>query len=685
MAPPEGYLLVVDDFELNRDMLTRRLTTRGFSVDGAENGRTALKMVEEGDYDIMLLDIMMPDLDGFEVLEAVREKFSSTDLAVIMVTAKDQSDDIVRALELGADDYVTKPIDFPVALARIRNQLKRRQTEFALRESEERYALAAKGANDGLWDWDLRSNRVYYSDRWKNMLGYEPDELENTIDVWFSRVHPDDKIRIEQEVEKHFSGKTSTFSVEYRMRMKDGSFRWLLSRGRAVEDGSQQPCRMVGWQTDSTDRVEHDSLTSLPGRGLFLDRISWALARCRRGRFDKFAVFYLGIDRFKVINESGGYVKGNQVLIQLARRVEGLLRPEDTLARLGGDEFTLLVEGIEGVGSATQIADRILDSVRMPFVIDNQDIHITVSIGVSMGDQDEREPEEILSMAQQALTSAKNSGKDCYEFFEEGMGEDMRTVLQKENYLRKAQENNELYLLYQPQIDTATGKIIGAEALLRWKSEQLGQVYPDKFIPLAEETGLIVPIGEWVLETACAQNKRWQDEGLPPIRVGVNISSRQFRHGNLPAVVERILRESSLDPAWLDLELTESMLIESLQQTVQELKRFHELGIHISLDDFGTGYSSLSYLKTLPIDTLKIDQSFVRDITTDPDDAAICNAIISMAHSLGVEVIAEGVETREHQQYLKELNCDQMQGYYFARPIPAEEFAELLRQNKVYD
>jgi len=681
----EGTLLVVDDFELNRDMLSRRLTSRGFEVLGAENGNMALSLIFENELDVVLLDIMMPDMDGFEVLSQIREKLSSTDLAVIMVTAKDQSDDIVRALNMGADDYVTKPIDFPVAVARIRNQLQRRRTEKALKESEERYALAAKGANDGLWDWDLRSNRVYYSDRWKTMLGYDPDEIEDHIDAWFSRVHPEDKVRIQQELDRHLESRTATFSVEYRMMMKDGTYRWLLSRGRAVEDDRHQPYRMVGWQTDSTDRVEHDSLTSLPGRGLFLDRTSWAISRCRRARQeDKFAVFYLGIDRFKVINDIGGYEQGNQILIQTARRIEHLLRPEDTLARMGGDEFTILIEGIEGVGSATQIADRILESMHEPFEGKHDTLHLTVSVGVAIGDGLITEPEEILHKAQHAMASAKADGKDRYAFFEEDMAAGLLSTLHKENHLRKALDNDELHLVYQPQIETDSGRIIGVEALLRWVNPELGFVSPGEFIPLAEETGLIVPIGEWVLRTACLQNKAWQDAGLPPIRVGINISSRQFRQGNLASRVESVLAETGLDPTWLDLEITESILIENQEQAILELERFHELGIHISLDDFGTGYSSLSYLKHLPIDTLKIDQSFVREITTSAADAAICSAIISMAHSLRKSVIAEGVETGEHLAYLKGLSCDQMQGYYFSRPEKPELVAEMLAENRVY-
>jgi len=684
LSVSEGTLLVVDDFELNRDMLTRRLTSRGFRVYGAESGRTALTMIEGMELDLVLLDIMMPDLDGFEVLAQLREKFSSTELAVIMVTAKDQSDDIVRALELGADDYVTKPIDFPVALARIRTQLNRRRTEIALRESEERYALAAKGANDGLWDWDLRTNEVYYSERWKVLAGYEPSDEKNNIEDWFVRVHPDDLIRVKQEIDKHLEGSSPTFLCEYRIKSKDGSWRWLVSRGKAVIKQRQAPTRMVGWQSDSNERVAHDSLTALPNRALFLDRLSWALTSRDRTSAGKFLVFYMGIDRFKIINESVGYEQGNKVLVQLAQRIEALLGPKDTLARLGGDEFAMLVDDIEGVGSGTQIAERVKSVVATPFLAGGQDIHITVSMGILIGDGSEQDPDNIMLMSQNALSLAKAKGKDRYEFYREGMAASVVSTLQKENQLRKALEKNELFLAYQPQIDTKTGRIVGVEALIRWQNPTLGFVSPAQFIPLAEETGLIVSIGAWVLAAACKQNKAWQDAGLPAIRVAVNISSRQFRQGNLLALIDQNLKETGLEAHWLDVELTESMLLESVTQTVNDLKCLHDLGVHISLDDFGTGYSSLSYLKQLPIDTLKIDQSFVRDITTDPDDAAICSAIISMAHSMRMGVIAEGVETQEDLNYLKQLSCDEMQGYFFSRPTDPETIAKLLAENRTY-
>ncbi len=679
-VPFEGTLLVVDDFELNRDMLTRRLQSRGFEVIAADGGKTALEKVQQIPFDLILLDIMMPEMDGFEVLKQLRTDFNSTELAIIMVTAKDQSEDIVMALEAGADDYITKPIDFQVALARIRTQLSRRKTEIALLESEERYALAAQGANDGLWDWNLRTHQVYFSNRWKAMLGYEVGEIGSDIDEWFSRVHPDDLDRLKQNLDGHLKGASPSFSCEYRMILKDRSYRWMLCRGSAVRDQKHPTCRMVGWQTDTTDRVQHDNLTSLPNRALFLDRMFGAVARCHRSDQYNFAVLYIGIDRFKVINESLGHEMGDRLLVLIVRRLESFLRPGDTMARLGGDEFSILAEEIKGAGSATQIANRIKESMAQPFILDGHEAHITLSVGIALGDRDSPTNEELLRRAHSAMDQAKNHGKNCYEFFKGERDTNLIFTLQTENQLRKALERKELFLVYQPQIHIQSCKIMGVEALLRWKNEVQGMIPPTKFIPLAEETGLILPIGEWVLKTACSQNRAWQDAGLPPIRMAVNISSLQFRQENLPNMVAAILTDSGLDPAYLDLEITESFLIDNVDRTVNDLHQLHDLGLRISIDDFGTGYSSLSYLRQFHIDTLKIDRSFVKDITTNADDAAISRAIIGLAHSLRMPVIAEGVETQEQLDFLKKSGCDEIQGYLFSPPTDPETIAEMLRE-----
>ncbi len=681
----QGTIMIVDDFELNRDMFGRRLEVRGYTVYKAESAKRALELIEQvSDLDLILLDIMMPEMDGFEMLELVRAKFSPSELVVFMVTAKDDTQDIVRALALGANDYITKPIDFPVVVARINNHLAGKRAEQALRESEERYALAARGANDGLWDWDLRENQIFFSDRWKTMLGYAPEEIGSSPDEWFERVHPDDQPRLKTELQRQRDGGSETLYLEHRMMTREGTWRWMVTRGLVVFDRDQQATRMVGWQMDTAQRVDHDRLTALPNRGLFLDRLNWAISKGQREEVDGFALLYIGLDRFKLINETLGHERGDQILQRVAERLQHLIRPQDTLARMGGDEFGLLVEHLEGLGSVTHIAERLKEGMNQIYDLNGEEAHVTVSIGIVLGDRD-TESAELLRRAHRTMEVAKNQGKNTYVFYEEGMDAQQIYQLKLESRLRRAIEKNELFLLYQPQIDTKSGRMIGVEALLRWRNGDRGIVPPGEFIPVAEDSGLIEPIGEWVIHEACRQNRAWQDAGLTPIRVAVNLSSQQFRNGErLFGVVEAALEATGLAPRHLDLELTESLLMVNVDEGRALLTRFHQLGTHLSLDDFGTGYSSLSYLKKFPIDSLKIDQSFVRDIDSDADDAAICTAVISMAHSLRMSVIAEGVETPEHLQFLKTLACDYMQGYYFSKPVPPERIAELLAADRCF-
>ncbi len=681
----QGNLMIVDDFELNRDMFGRRLEVRGFSVHKAESARRAIEIMDSGcALDLILLDIMMPDMDGFQLLEFIRSRYSPSELIVFMVTAKDDSQDIVRALALGANDYITKPIDFAVVVARINNHLARKRAEQALRDSEERYALAARGANDGLWDWDLRENQIFFSDRWKTMLGYAPEEIGSSPDEWFERVHPDDKPRLKGELRRQCKGDSENLYLEHRMLTREGNWRWMVTRGLVVFDREHQATRMVGWQMDTSQRVDHDRLTALPNRGLFLDRLRWAITKAQREEVEAFALLYIGLDRFKLVNESLGHERGDQILQLVAARIQKLIRPQDTLARMGGDEFALLVEHIEGLGSVTHMAECLKEGMTQTFDLHGEEVHITVSIGIVLGEPD-AENTELLRRAHRTMEVAKDQGKNTYVFYEESMDAKQLYHLKLESRLRRAIEKNELFLVYQPQIETRSGRMVGVEALLRWRNGDRGIVPPSEFIPVAENSGLIEPIGDWVIHEACRQNKAWQDAGLDPIRVAVNLSSKQFRNGErLYGVVEAALAQTGLAAGHLELELTESLLMINVTEGRELLTRFHQLGTHLSLDDFGTGYSSLSYLKKFPIDSLKIDQSFVRDIDSDADDAAICTAVIGMAHSLRMSVIAEGVETHRHLQFLKTLDCDYMQGYHFSKPVAPEQIAELLAARKCF-
>ncbi len=415
----------------------------------------------------------------------------------------------------------------------------------------------------------------------------------------------------------------------------------------------------------------HDTLTGLPNRNLFYDRLIQALKQAKRNH-SMFAVLFLDLDRFKVINDSLGHTFGDLLLHSVGERLQKCIREIDTIARQGGDEFTALLIDIDHEG-VTLVANRILDSLSQPFILQDQEITITPSIGISLYPSDGEDVETLIKHADTAMYRAKEQGRNNFQLYIQGMSTQLSNRLEMENSLRKALTRNEFILYYQPQFQIDTGEMVGMEALIRWNHPTQGFIPPSEFIPLAEETGLIIPIGEWVLQTACQQNKSWQQAGFPPVRVSVNISAQQFKQPQLVEIVERILGETKLNPQYLELEITENISMSDVHLTTTTLDRLKKLGIKISIDDFGTGYSSLGYLKRFPIDTIKIDQSFVRDIHADADDAAIVRAIMAMAHSLELNVIAEGVETMEQLNFLEQQNCDEAQGYLFMKPLSVND------------
>lgn len=423
----------------------------------------------------------------------------------------------------------------------------------------------------------------------------------------------------------------------------------------------------------------YDPLTELPNRALLEERLMQAIGAAQHGGA-LVALLHLDLDRFKSVNDTLGYASGNRLLQAVAVRLTEQVRASDTIARFGGDEFAVLLTDVGNQKNVEQVAKKILDALAESFDLGGQEIFITPSIGIALYPADAENGDGLIRDADAAMSHAKGQGGNACLFYSSAMtGEESRRLV-LETSLRRALEREEFVLHYQPQISLHSGRITGVEALLRWQHPEQGLVSPGEFIPLLEEIGLIVPVGEWVLRTACAQNQAWLNAGLPPVRVAVNLSARQFRQGGLADMVCQTLHESGMAPELLELEVTESILIQDLQATISTLHRLHAIGIQISIDDFGTGYSSLSYLKHLPISKIKIDRSFVRDICTDPDDAAIANAVISLGHSLKLRVIAEGVETLEQQEYLQAQACDEIQGYYFSRPLPAADFAELLRK-----
>lgn len=565
-----------------------------------------------------------------------------------------------------------------------------KQMEEALQKSEERYALAMQGTNDGLWDWNLKTNEVYFSERWKLMLDYQESEIGNTLDEWFSRIHPGDAERIKMEVLNHLAELSLQFESEYRILCKGKTYRWMLSRGVIVRDASGKAYRIVGSQTDITERkvteeqllhdALHDALTGLPNRVLFMDRLSNAISLEKRRRNYSFAVLFFDFDRFKLVNDSLGHSVGDQLLIAIARRLEKYLRVGDTVARLGGDEFTILLEDIKDNSVATNIADRLQEELTRPFNLSGHEVFTSASIGIALSTIGYDHPEDLLRDADIAMYRAKASGKARYEVFDTTMHTRAVALLQLETDLRRGLERREFQLYYQPIVSLQTGEIRGFEALSRWRHPQRGLVSPTEFIPVAEETGLIIPLGWWVFREACDQMRLWQlqfPEYLSLV-MSINLSAKQFAQPDFLEQITQILQDTDLAPSSLKLEITESVIMENAESATAMLLQLQALGIRFSIDDFGTGYSSLAYLYRFPIHTLKIDRSFINKLDSDSEQLEIVRTIVTLACNLGMDVVAEGVETVKHLAQLKALNCEYGQGYFFSKPVDSHTATALL-------
>ena len=539
---------------------------------------------------------------------------------------------------------------------------------------EERFELLRRCTLEGFWDWDLSSDQVHYFPRFRELLGYGVEEPLNRSQLVF---HPDDSERVRRTLRRLFDGRGSV-EEEFRLRCKDGGYRWFRGRGLAILDAGGKAVRIAGSITDITSYKEnelrllyladHDVLTGLPNRRLFLHRLSHGVERAR-AIGSSLAVLFIDLDRFKQINDVFGHDSGNQVLSEAAGRIGRSVREGDIVSRLGGDEFTALLEGIEAPSRVSAVADRIRAELNRAFPLAQQEVYVSASIGIALFPRDGQSAEELLKRADVAMYQAKKSGRDNHQFYSRESESRICAGLDMEARLRRALENAELELHYQPQVGFDNGQINSVEALVRWNNPELGWVVPAQFIPLAEETGLIHAIGAWVLETACTQAKAWHDAGLPPVRMCINVSARQLTQ-KLVETVSRVLAQTGLPPSSLELEITESVMVNRDPGTEGALQALRGLGIGFAIDDFGTGYATFDYLKRFPVRTLKLDGSFVRGVCDNADDVAIVVASVSLARSLGLRVVAEGVETAEQHARLRMLGCDDCQGFYACRPLP---------------
>ena len=558
---------------------------------------------------------------------------------------------------------------------------------------KERLELALAGSNDGVWDRNFIENTLYISPRWKEMIGYKDSELPNEPNVWNTRVHADDLRQAQRDIENHINGKTNSYVNTHRLKHKDGHWVWILDRGQRILDKNGKVVRMLGTHTDITKQKEleislekqknklhyqanYDSLTGLPNRALFHDRLNHNIEKSIRDQ-SKFALLFLDLDMFKQINDSFGHEFGDMVLKEVGNRIKKILRKGDTLARLGGDEFTIITEHLSKAENIRVLAEKILDLFKEPIIINQHNLYISTSIGISLFPDDSKSAKNLLKYADSAMYKAKDEGRNNYKFYSKELTELVFQRIVLENSLRIAIQNEELVIYYQPQIDAKTEKLTGMEALVRWQHPTLGLISPAKFIPIAEETRLIVDIDRWMMKKAMHQFGQWYKNGLNPGTLALNLSMKQLKSDDFLQVVTEDMNTCNFKAEWLEFEVTESKVMEKPKEMILKLNKLNSMGIKIAIDDFGTGYSSLSYLKKLPINTLKIDQSFISGVPQDNEDVAIVKAIIAIAKSLNLDLVGEGVETLEQKEFLLTNGCQNIQGYFYSKPIPSYEVKNL--------
>jgi diguanylate cyclase (GGDEF)-like protein/PAS domain S-box-containing protein len=647
-----------------------------YSLKSADTLLSGERLLKQESFDLVLLDLGLPDSSGIDTLRNIQNK--EPELPFIVLTGLADEELAVQAIAAGAQDYLVKGrFESDLLLRSIRYAIERKRVETNLRESEERYRIIAESALDAIITIDEESRIVMANPATERMFGYTGAELcgmplTTLMPERLRRAHLDSmKVHVKTG-KRHLPWG----AVELPGVRKDGSEIPLeISYGEFVKEGRYF---FIGIVRDIADRKKaeetiiyqtyHDFLTGLPNRAQLMLRFNLELAQAERSG-KKMAVFHIDLDRFKVINDSLGHAVGNRVIVIIADRLKELIRKNDTLARIGGDEFIILLTELSRAEDAAFFANKIVNAIRKVMKINSHDLYLTASIGISIYPEDESDPELLLRYADIAISHVKETGRNSFQFFNPSISKRTVERLLLESSLRQSIERDELVLHYQPQANIRTGEIICVEALVRWMHPDLGLLVPLRFLPVAEEIGFITAIDEWVLKTACAQNKKWQDAGFTPVCVTINLSAQQFQQPSLVEKVSAIARTAGLDTQYLDIEVTEGTAMRDIDLAIPNLRGLHDLGVKLSIDDFGTGYSSLNYLKRFPVQTLKIDQSFIRGLADDPDDQEIVRVVVDMAHHMKMKVVAEGVETEEQLSFLREYGCDEMQGFLFSEPL----------------
>ena len=692
--------LVVGGDATVRSMVAGVLGEIGFSTSHAVEGAEALELATRRRPELIVVDVEPDAPQCLAVFRTLRAMPGLRRVPIVALVDHEDAGSIAEVFEAGITDLVPKPLRHHVLSYRIRHVLRSEAMMEDLRRSEETLETAQRIARLGTWEWDLVTSRVAWSEEACRLIGLGGGGEDTQFHDFLACVHADDAARVTRALEAALRNE-SPFDLDHRIvRPSDGVTRFVHSQAEIRWDALGQPVTISGTVQDISERKKaerqirllayFDSLTGLPNRVQFKEQLKKALSMARRSR-RLVAVMFMDLDNFKKINDTAGHSAGDALLRSVAERLKEAIRATDllshddlvatshgTVARLGGDEFTVLVPDLQRAEDTAKVAARVLESFHQSFQIEGNEVFVSTSIGISIFPQDGADVEDLLKNADAALYHAKDTGRNNFQFYSSALNDSAFRRLSLEASLRKAIERNEFVVHYQPQVLARDGRLLGVEALIRWNHPDLGLVYPGQFIPLAEETGLILAIDEWVLREACAQNGAWQRAGLPRIHVAVNLSGHQFRRRDLLERVVASTEAARLEARFVELEITESVLMQHAADTLEILGELKARGFRIAVDDFGTGYSSLAYLRRFRADVLKIDRSFVRDIATSPDDAAIVAAIVTLAENLKMRAIAEGVETPLQRGFLHEQGCDLMQGNLFGRPAPADETTALL-------